>query len=75
MASTTIMIDHATVERMRLASMSVGVQMGRTFKNDDQRLNALLDQLDNFPPAEQDSAGVSTPSPRQDMKRNPQMPA
>lgn len=77
MSTTTITIHPDTVERMRLTSMMVGVRIGRTFKNDDQRLNALIDQLTaNLPPAGQDSAGVSTPSPRQESsEHNPQKPA
>lgn len=77
--STMIRVNRSTIHDMRRAAIEISYKTGLLFDSDDQRLSALIEHFHHtkqtLPPAEQDSAGVSTPSPRQDMKRNPQMPA
>ena len=80
MKSTSVRLNSETVDAMRIASTELAASLNLFFSSDDERVNALVAHVHatksrNHPPAEQDSAGVSTPSPRQDSKRNPQMPA
>lgn len=57
-----------TVERMRLATSEIAISNGRVFRNDDERINALVEHFhttkQQHPPAVQDTAGALTPSPR-----------
>lgn len=66
---SSIRVYAETAERMRLATMEIALAHGRTFRNDDERVNALVEHFhttkQSLAPAAQDAAGVSTPSPRQ----------